>query len=96
MSALVLAFGLPSGAEWIIILVIALLIFGPKLPSIMRGLGGSIKEFKKGMNTDETPAAPPAPPQPPAGAVSRDPAPPAAPGQNPPSAPGQNPPSAPR
>lgn len=44
------AFGLPGGFEWIIVLVIALLIFGPKLPSIMRGLGGSIKEFKKGVD----------------------------------------------
>ena len=48
------AFGMPAGTEWIIILVIALLIFGPKLPSVMRGLGGSIKEFKKGM--DEGPS----------------------------------------
>ena len=30
-------------------MVIALLLFGHKLPSLMRGLGGSIKEFKKGM-----------------------------------------------
>jgi sec-independent protein translocase protein TatA len=49
-----LAFGLPGGFEYIVILIIALLIFGPKLPSIMRGLGGSIKEFKKGV--DEGPA----------------------------------------
>ncbi|MFM2091661.1 MAG: hypothetical protein RLZZ127_2150 [Planctomycetota bacterium] len=48
----VLAFGLPAGAEWIIILVIALLIFGPKLPSVMRGLGSSVKEFKAGMRGD--------------------------------------------
>ena len=45
----ILAFGMPAGFEWFIILVIALLIFGPKLPSVMRGLGGSLKEFKKGM-----------------------------------------------
>ena len=70
---LLLGFGLPQGFEWIIILVVALLIFGPKLPSIMRGLGGSVKEFKKGMHDD--PAAPQAPAPPPpadAHAVSRD------------------------
>ncbi|MCK6489555.1 MAG: twin-arginine translocase TatA/TatE family subunit [Planctomycetes bacterium] len=53
-------FGLPSGFEWVIIGIIALLIFGPKLPSIMRSIGGSMKEFKKGM--DEGPAKPVEPP----------------------------------
>jgi len=58
------AFGMPAGTEWIIILIIALLIFGPKLPSVMRGLGGSIKEFKKGI--DEGPSKDnPRPPEPP-------------------------------
>jgi sec-independent protein translocase protein TatA len=64
MSPSLLAFGLPAGAEWIIILVIALLIFGPKLPSIMRGLGGSMREFKNGMS-GEVPPAPPGPGAPP-------------------------------
>jgi len=66
---LVRAFSMPGGTEWVIILIIALLIFGPKLPSIMRGLGGSVKEFKKGMDEGPTPTAdanrptqPPAPP----------------------------------
>ncbi|MCX7919215.1 MAG: twin-arginine translocase TatA/TatE family subunit [bacterium] len=41
---------LPQGAEWIIVLVIALLVFGPKnLPKIGRALGSSIKEFKDSM-----------------------------------------------
>ena len=42
-------FGLPGGAEWIIIGVVALLIFGPKLPDVARSLGRSIVEFKKGV-----------------------------------------------
>lgn len=37
--------------ELILILVIALVIFGPsKLPEIGRSIGQSINEFKKGMN----------------------------------------------
>ena len=43
---------MPQGMEWLVILIIALLLFGSKLPSVMRGLGGSIKEFKKGMEED--------------------------------------------
>lgn len=42
------AFGLPSGGEWFFILVIALIVFGPKkLPELFRGLGRSLGEFKK-------------------------------------------------
>jgi len=65
-------FGLPGGVEWIVILVIALLLFGRRLPDIMRGLGGSVREFKKGLDTDEAPpAVPPTAHTPPPGAISR-------------------------
>ena len=40
---------MPSGMEWIIVLVIALLIFGRKLPDVGRSLGRGIVEFKKGL-----------------------------------------------
>lgn len=36
-----------GGFEWVIILLIVLLLFGPsKLPQLARGLGQSVKEFK--------------------------------------------------
>jgi len=42
--------------ELIIILVVALLIFGPKkLPEMGSAIGKSIKEFKKGVNELSTP-----------------------------------------
>ena len=43
-----------SGGELLIILAIILLLFGgSKLPSLARGLGQSMKEFKKASRDDE-------------------------------------------
>ena len=43
-----------GGGELMIILAIILLLFGgAKLPSLARGLGQSIKEFKKAARDDE-------------------------------------------
>ena len=47
---LIPAFSMPSGWEWIIILVVVLLLFGgKKIPELMRGLCKGVKSFKQGM-----------------------------------------------
>lgn len=42
-------FSMPGGWEWLIILIVALLIFGKRLPEVMKSLGRGIVEFKKGV-----------------------------------------------
>ena len=44
-----LAFGIPGGYEVLIVGFVALLIFGNRLPSVMKSLGKSVTEFKKGV-----------------------------------------------
>jgi sec-independent protein translocase protein TatA len=41
--------GLPGGTEWIVILIVALLLFGRRLPEVMRSMGRGVVEFKKGI-----------------------------------------------
>ena len=68
-----------SPLEWMILLAVALLLFGRRLPEVGKGLGKGIVEFKKGLagieddvnnsvnrSTQQPPAnLPPAPPPPP-------------------------------
>jgi sec-independent protein translocase protein TatA len=44
-----IAFGMPGGAEWLVIAAIGLLLFGKRLPEVGRSLGKGIVEFKKGL-----------------------------------------------
>src|SRR5690349_2419414 len=44
-----LAWGMPMGAEWIVIAALGLLLFGKRLPEVGRSLGKGIVEFKKGL-----------------------------------------------
>lgn len=48
MSGLLSLIDMPGAGEWLLILIIALIIFGPgKLPEVGRGFGRAIREFKR-------------------------------------------------
>ncbi len=49
-----------GGGEWVLILLVLLLLFGgTKLPQLAKGLGQSMKEFKKAAKDDDPPAVAP-------------------------------------
>ena len=55
---------IPKGMEWIIILVVALLIFGPKnLPKLGKALGSTVKNVREGMEGDDQKASEDAEPE---------------------------------
>lgn len=56
MNTLNISLGFVGPGQWVIIAVIVLLLFGGrKIPELMKGLGGGIKEFKKATQEDEEP-----------------------------------------
>ncbi len=51
VDSLILGIGMPGLPEMMIVMFVILLLFGgAKLPSLMRNLGKSANEFKRGMN----------------------------------------------
>ena len=42
-------FGMPGHIELIIVAVVLVLLFGNRIPSVMRSLGKGVVEFKKGV-----------------------------------------------
>jgi sec-independent protein translocase protein TatA len=60
MNSLHITLGAISLGEWVLPLLLIVLIFfgGKKIPELMKGLGGGIKEFKKAAKgEDESPVA---------------------------------------
>jgi sec-independent protein translocase protein TatA len=46
--------GMPGGSEMLIVFLVVLLLFGgTRLPKLAKGLGESIKEFKKGTSGED-------------------------------------------
>lgn len=44
----------PKGSEWVVILIVVLLIFGPKnLPKLGKSLGKTVKNIREGMSGDD-------------------------------------------
>ncbi len=50
MSAFI---SMPGTAEWLVIALVGLLIFGRRLPEVARSLGQTIVSFKKGLREAE-------------------------------------------
>lgn len=50
----ILGFFTPGPVELVVVAVVILLLFGNRLPSVMRSLGRGVVEFKKGVSGEET------------------------------------------
>ncbi|AWM13650.1 twin-arginine translocase TatA/TatE family subunit [Flavobacterium sp. NRK F10] len=56
MNALAIFLGQIGPGSWVIIGIAILLLFGgKKIPELMKGLGGGVKEFKNAMKDEEEP-----------------------------------------
>ena len=52
---MLLFISMPSGGEWLFILLAVLLLFGgKKIPELMKGLGNGIREFNNARNNIKT------------------------------------------
>jgi sec-independent protein translocase protein TatA len=55
MQNLQFLIGLPTGGEWIFILIAVVLLFGgKKIPELMRGVGRGVREFKDAKDSVKT------------------------------------------
>jgi sec-independent protein translocase protein TatA len=55
MNLFVVLLALPGGAEWILIVLVILLLFGGrKIPELMKGLGKGMKEFKNATKEEDS------------------------------------------
>jgi len=50
LSWVTLGFWSPGPWEWAVIIIVAIVLFGPRLPQFGRWLGQSLVEFKKGLH----------------------------------------------
>ena len=46
-------FSMPGGLEWVVIGLVALLLFGSRLPGVARSLGRALHEFRSGLSGQE-------------------------------------------
>ncbi|NHN25594.1 twin-arginine translocase TatA/TatE family subunit [Flavobacterium jejuense] len=54
MNALTIFLGVMGPGQWVIIGLALLLLFGgKKIPELMKGLGGGVKEFKNAMKEED-------------------------------------------
>ena len=47
-------FGAPSSGEFLLLMIVALLLFGRKLPEVARNLGKGIRDFQSGLKGMES------------------------------------------
>ncbi|MCC8107687.1 MAG: twin-arginine translocase TatA/TatE family subunit [Planctomycetes bacterium] len=53
MESLPVAFAsMPGTVEWVVIGLVALLLFGKRLPGVARSVGQALTEFKSGLSGD--------------------------------------------
>jgi sec-independent protein translocase protein TatA len=47
-------FGAPSGGELLVVLIVALLLFGRDLPKVMQNIGKGVRQFQSGLRGMES------------------------------------------